>query len=329
MEWLNIHRSTLASDAFLGCDPVQRATWLCLLAYCADQENGGKIEGAETWVDRKWQQVVRITKEEANAPCLLWSWKDGTLIVWAYPIEKEQEVKRNRINGGKGGRPPKPENNHLVPSGLRSGLTQTVTQTEPSAPISAETEGNRKGIGKEGLTALVAEDGDQPAKIPKGAQTFIDLWNDHAKKSGLATIKEWTTKRATRLKALAATYSKGMGEAMPLAVQECHKAAWAIQNRANVDHILVPDNFQRYLDKARTGAATPQNAAAASSQPAAAPKTQRNAPAWVADKIKEIEAKIATRKREKQKYEWDKREQSAKEMEQEIFELEIQLNALK
>ena len=150
MDWLNIHRSTLSAEAFLGCEPVQRATWLCLLAYCADQENGGRIEGAEDWGDRKWQQVVRITKSEAHEICPLWSWSEGVLIVWAYPVEKEEEVRRNRANGGKGGRPPKPVNNQVVSSGLPSGLTETITQTEPSAPISAETERNRKGIGKEG-----------------------------------------------------------------------------------------------------------------------------------------------------------------------------------
>lgn len=160
MDWLNIHRSTLSAEAFLGCEPVQRATWLCLLAYCADQENGGKIEGAEEWGDRKWQQVVRITKSEAHDTCPLWSWSDGVLIVWAYPVEKEEEVRRNRANGGKGGRPPKPANNQVVSSGLPSGLTETITQTEPSAPISAETERKgkerkEKGKGKESYPSEV------------------------------------------------------------------------------------------------------------------------------------------------------------------------------
>ena len=73
MDWLNIHRSTLSAEAFLGCEPVQRATWLCLLAYCADQENGGKIEGAEEWGDRKWQQVVRERAEEILEDCQDWT----------------------------------------------------------------------------------------------------------------------------------------------------------------------------------------------------------------------------------------------------------------
>ena len=143
MDWLNIHRSTLAAAEFLGCDPVQRATWLCLMAYCADQENGGRIDGADAWGDRKWQQVVRVTKDEAHDKCPLWSWENGALTVWAYPVDKEEEVRRNRENGKSGGRPPKPRDNQVVSSGLPSGLTQSITQAKPSAPISAETE--RKG----------------------------------------------------------------------------------------------------------------------------------------------------------------------------------------
>lgn len=156
MDWLNIHRSTLAAEQFLGCDPVQRATWLCLIAYCADQENGGRIEGAESWADRKWQQVVRVTRDEVRESCPLWTWDGGCVVVWAYPIEKEEEVRRNRENGKGGGRPPKPRRNQVVSSGL--------TQTEPSAPISAETERKgkeRKGIGKEGLHASAQEQAGQ------------------------------------------------------------------------------------------------------------------------------------------------------------------------
>lgn len=149
MDWLNIHRSTLASEAFLGSEPTHRATWLCLLAYCCDQENGGVILGADSWNDRKWQQVIRITKEEANDSCPLWCWSGSDLTVWAYPLDKEREVIRNRENGKTGGRPPKPKQNQVVMNGL--------TQREPSAPISAETEQERKEKGKEGERNLLAK----------------------------------------------------------------------------------------------------------------------------------------------------------------------------
>ena len=103
MDWINIHRTTLSTEEFLGCDPVQRATWLCLLAYCVDQENGGTICEAGAWGDRRWQQIIRITKAEAQDKCPLWSWDGLDLTVWAYPLEKEAIVQQRRGSGRLGG----------------------------------------------------------------------------------------------------------------------------------------------------------------------------------------------------------------------------------
>ena len=176
MDWLNIHRSTLAAEQFLGCEPIQRATWLCLMAYCADQENGGRIEGASEWGDRKWQQVVRVTKSEVSESCPLWSWEGGAVVVWAYPAEKEAEVRRNRENGGKGGRPPKPAGNQVV----TSGLTQSETQTEPTAPISAETEEERKGKEeeKEGRRNVPRQAAFTPPSEQEWVEYCTRTWSD-------------------------------------------------------------------------------------------------------------------------------------------------------
>lgn len=109
MIWINIHTSVLDSPEFLGCEPVDRATWLCLLRYCVGQENGGRITGCRQWKDRQWQQMVRITADEASSTCALWTWEGDDLAVKHYPAEKENEVlaKRNiaKKNGKMGGRP--------------------------------------------------------------------------------------------------------------------------------------------------------------------------------------------------------------------------------
>lgn len=176
MDWLNIHRSTLSAEQFLGCEPIQRATWLCLMAYCADQENGGRIEGASEWNDRKWQHVVRVTKGEVSEVCPLWSWEGGAVVVWAYPAEKEAEVRRNRENGGKGGRPPKPAGNQVV----TSGLTQMETQTKPTAPISAETEEERKGKEeeKEGKRNVPRQAAFTPPSEQEWVEYCTRTWSD-------------------------------------------------------------------------------------------------------------------------------------------------------
>jgi hypothetical protein len=139
MNWLNLNVQTLDSENFLGSDPIDRATWLCLLRYCIGQENGGVIETCKDWADRKWQQLVRITKKEAERKCDLWAWDGETLIVWGYPSEKEDEIQQKRerakINGAKGGRPKK---------------TDVETHKKPTLVNSAKAEGERKEKGKEG-----------------------------------------------------------------------------------------------------------------------------------------------------------------------------------
>lgn len=139
MNWLNLNIQTLDSENFLGSEPTDRATWLCLLRYCIGQENGGIIEDSREWGDRKWQQLVRVTKKEALRECELWEWEGEALIVWGYPGDKEAEIKHLRAigkqtseakknaakaNGAKGGRPTRnPTENPTE--------TQQETQTEP------------------------------------------------------------------------------------------------------------------------------------------------------------------------------------------------------
>ncbi len=137
MNWLNLNIQTLDSENFLGSDPLDRATWLCLLRYCIGQENSGAIANCKEWADRKWQQLVRVTKKETARKCDLWEWNGETLVVWGYPTDKEDEIQQKRerakTNGAKGGRP----------KGTNIG-----TQEEPTLVNSAKAEGERKG--KEG-----------------------------------------------------------------------------------------------------------------------------------------------------------------------------------
>lgn len=147
MNWLNLNIQTLDSENFLGSDPTDRATWLCLLRYCIGQENGGVIADCLEWGDRKWQQLVRVTKKEAERKCDLWGWSEGTLTVWGYPSDKEGEIQQKRdrakTNGAKGGRPKKTEVETEVE-------TDKETKEKPTSVNSAKAEGERKGKEGEG-----------------------------------------------------------------------------------------------------------------------------------------------------------------------------------
>ncbi|MBU6170571.1 MAG: hypothetical protein KGQ87_03640 [Verrucomicrobia bacterium] len=157
MNWLNLSTQTLDSENFLGSDPVGRATWLCLLRYCIGQENGGIITACDAWADRKWQQLVRVTKEEVMQTCDLWSWEGDRLIVWGYPKEKEDEIQHLRhlgkmkttakqdaakANGKLGGRPKTQQETQQETQRKTQQETEQETQQKPNKkPI--EEKGNR------------------------------------------------------------------------------------------------------------------------------------------------------------------------------------------
>lgn len=151
MNWLNIRLSFLRSPEYIGSEPTARATWLNVLSYCAEQENGGRIVGARKWKDRQWQQTCGVMVAEVNdAPDLL-AWDGDDLLVWNYPSEKELEIQQMRelgksktarkasaarLNGAKGGRP----------------KTEQKTQREQTQDNPTEThrkEGERKKKEKE------------------------------------------------------------------------------------------------------------------------------------------------------------------------------------
>jgi hypothetical protein len=103
MNWLNIYIPNIRSPEFLGCDPVARATWFCVLAYCADQENGGTLAGAKAWKDRQWQQLCGVTLSEVNGAAPLLAWNGDDLIVWSYPSSAQTVLEAKREGGRKGG----------------------------------------------------------------------------------------------------------------------------------------------------------------------------------------------------------------------------------
>jgi hypothetical protein len=169
MNWLNIEIKTLTSPEFLGSDPIDRGTWLCLMRFCAIQENGGFIEGCQSWKDRKFQQLMGITKTEAESICELWEWQDDGILVWSYPKDKETEVKANRKNGAKGGRPRK--KTHPVPGSTTQGKPFDNEDQKPGGlPINNQVVLNgQNGKEKEGNGKERNNNYDAPAK-PEGME---------------------------------------------------------------------------------------------------------------------------------------------------------------
>lgn len=156
MRYTFIKAEDLTSAAFRGAEPVDRSTWLCLLAWCYEHENGGRIVGARQWGDRRWQQTVAVTLAEVQRETEgLWEWDGDDLIVPLYDAAYVEQVRADsrqgsvggrstseakaeaaRINGQRGGRKPNTEPN--------GNPTQNPTKpnTEPNAEPNDGTQNN-------------------------------------------------------------------------------------------------------------------------------------------------------------------------------------------
>ncbi len=105
MNWLNLEIKILCAEEFLGSDPTDRATWLCLLRFCAQQENDGIIKDCHGWGARKWPQLTGVMKEEVKKnDSLLWKWIGEDLHVWEYPLSQQIATQAKRKGGKDHGR---------------------------------------------------------------------------------------------------------------------------------------------------------------------------------------------------------------------------------
>ena len=96
MEWLNLKTAALRDPRLLLATPTIRATWVWVLAYCVEQENGGTIKGAVAWTDREWTTICGVTKQEVDSCQRLIVVKDNDVHVWGYPNDQQQVVKAKR-----------------------------------------------------------------------------------------------------------------------------------------------------------------------------------------------------------------------------------------
>jgi len=188
MKWLNIEISILRSPDYVGAEPVERATWLNLLAYCADQENGGIIRNCRSWKCRQWQQTCGITSAEAQLEAQLYQWAGDDLLVCHYPTSKEAELRAKREAGAKGGK--------------ASGRARSEAQLEAVLEADLERKGKGKGNGKEtegGETSppAVVEtptlEEFKTAASMMGVEEAIaeEVWHDNESRA-IAPTGEWT-----------------------------------------------------------------------------------------------------------------------------------------
>ncbi|MCD8064649.1 hypothetical protein [Akkermansia sp.] len=188
MEYMNIPTALFSSPEFIGAEPVQRATWIALLAWCCEQENGGIIEGCRSWGMRRWMQTCGVTDQEICDENELYHFDGDNLIVFGYPheIQETLEVKRKiaRENGKLGGRPKKThvETNIGTNTETEEKPTSVSKKTYVGSEIGTEIETNvqnrkkerkeERNIGGEITTVDSTPGGESPAAPVLPAPSF-------------------------------------------------------------------------------------------------------------------------------------------------------------
>jgi hypothetical protein len=179
MIYVNLKTSTLRSPAYVGAEPVQRATWLSLLAYCCEQENGGRIAEADAWKDRQWQQTCGVTLAEVQEECGLWRMADGVLIVEFYPADKQAEVQHNREVGRRGG---KSRSQAKIEAAKANGAKRNPSTNPSTNPSGSQAEAKQQpngkerkgiGIGKEDIQTQCAQGFSVDQVIEAGRMAMI------------------------------------------------------------------------------------------------------------------------------------------------------------
>ena len=95
MEWIKLQLHVIRSEEYIGCEPVHRAAYINLLAFCVDQENSGTIANCADWSDRKWMQLCGVMKSEVESCELFW-FNGEDLEIYAYPIDEQKSCESKR-----------------------------------------------------------------------------------------------------------------------------------------------------------------------------------------------------------------------------------------
>ena len=149
MEWLKLDLRWIRSPEYIGSDPVGRATWLSLMAFCADKENGGRIQDCGKWPDRMWQQMCGVTLEETRQESDLFTWDGEDLVVAFYPTKTEGIV-QSRREAGKAGADARWQKQDL-PMAKSDFANADQNRTEERREEKSRPEDKPKASGRKGL----------------------------------------------------------------------------------------------------------------------------------------------------------------------------------
>jgi len=197
MKYLSLDLSLLRSSAYVGSEPVERATWLNLLAYCCDQENGGVIADCRAWKCRQWQQTCGITLAEAQLESKLWTWAGDHVEVFGYPLDMEEKLEKKRNAGRLGGKSTseaKRAASRLNGAQHNPSKTQAQPNQTPNVSKVREVSNVSKGDSTP-LNPTPTRDEFLHAANMAGVEAHIaEIWFDEAESRPFTPDGQWTSK---------------------------------------------------------------------------------------------------------------------------------------
>lgn len=274
MQYLNIAIADLHHPNYIGSEPVDRATWLNLMAFCAERENGGIIANCAGWKSRMWEQLCGVTLDEVRRDCALWEWRGNDLAVWNYPVAQEMVMKKKRSGGYLGGKrsgearrealpkdTPKESLNHPAKDSLKDSFEHSFEDSL--------NEKKRKGIGigkektyKKKIAPLDAAPHSQPEALTGVIlleKSITEIFQSYPRRVGkpaaIRAIRR-AMKKTTPETLLAATrsFAAAWQGATAEELRFCpHPSTWFNQERFNDD----PSTWSRPQPAAQSTPAAP------------------------------------------------------------------------
>lgn len=105
MQWWNCNLASLRAPLPTAATPAALGTWVRVMAYACEQEGGARLRGASNWSERQWLATANVTPADVDVAAAHGLLKiDGEdVLVWNYPVRKEDEVRAMRAEGAAGG----------------------------------------------------------------------------------------------------------------------------------------------------------------------------------------------------------------------------------
>lgn len=81
---IDVPTSLLRAPEWAASKHVQRATWLCVVVWAAEQGYGERIKNGRRWDNAQWEQMCGVTLDEILSAGPLITCEGDDLLIWNF-----------------------------------------------------------------------------------------------------------------------------------------------------------------------------------------------------------------------------------------------------